>query len=143
MKDFFGYAQVLDTQLIDGEKAGALTKRKGAIATLGPGTLVTLESGDTLEADLVVCATGFKKSYAYLPDDAKAALDVQVCARRRGLPCRRGVVVWRRRSRFQDDSRASSRDSNHLSHPLADPTTLPSLPPCCTPPRTVPTRRAR
>jgi hypothetical protein len=43
-----------------------------------PGKGVKLMDGSTLECDVVVCGTGFSKSYDYLPKDTRDSLNVQV-----------------------------------------------------------------
>lgn len=75
--DFYGYGHLLDRTFMTEYNAGRLKRRRGEIQSLGPGHEVHLSTGETMEVDLVICATGFRKTYDYLPADAKAKLDVQ------------------------------------------------------------------
>ncbi len=70
------YSQVLDSSFKDKVAAGAIQAVRGEVASLAPDS-VALASGAALACDVLVCATGFAKSYAYLPPDAVAALEVQ------------------------------------------------------------------
>ncbi len=68
--------QVLDPTFKQHVAAGRIRAVRGEVARLAPGG-AELASGAALPCDALVCATGFRKSYAYLPADARAALDVQ------------------------------------------------------------------
>ncbi len=52
-------------------------KNSPQVAQLVPGG-ANLKDGSTLPCDLVVCATGFAKSYDYMPASARETLQVQV-----------------------------------------------------------------
>jgi len=73
VSDFYGFAHVLDTEWVSCRRSGKIVTLKDEIARLEPGKVV-LASGKELPAELVVCATGFKKTYDYLPKEAKADL---------------------------------------------------------------------
>jgi len=74
--DFFGYAMVLDTSFINKWRAGSLTGKRGEVARLSADG-VELKSGEKLQADVIICATGFRKTYKYLPKEAQSMLDIQ------------------------------------------------------------------
>lgn len=76
VKDFYGYAQVLDTSLKAAVASGAVAARKGEIARLTEKSVV-LTDGTELPCDLLVCATGFKKDYSYLPAATRDALGLE------------------------------------------------------------------
>ncbi len=67
---------MLDSTFKDRVAAGRIKALRGEIARLAPEG-VELASGAALPCDVLICATGFGKSYRYLPPDAVAALDVQ------------------------------------------------------------------
>jgi dimethylaniline monooxygenase (N-oxide forming) len=74
VSDFFGYAMVLAPDFLYKWRAGKLTGKKGEVAKLVADG-VELKSGEKLQADIIICATGFKKTYDYLEN--KAQLDIQ------------------------------------------------------------------
>jgi len=74
--DFYGYGHVLDTSFIGAWRAGKLKGQKGTVARMVKGGVVT-EAGESISADLIICATGFRKAYDYLPAKVQAALTVE------------------------------------------------------------------
>jgi dimethylaniline monooxygenase (N-oxide forming) len=74
--DFYGFAHVLDSSLKDAINGKKVDPVQGAIASLTP-TGAVLADGRTVAADVIVCGTGFRKSYDFLPPAQRAALDVQ------------------------------------------------------------------
>mmetsp|Transcript_28913 Transcript_28913/g.47988 ORF Transcript_28913/g.47988 Transcript_28913/m.47988 type:complete len:511 (-) Transcript_28913:748-2280(-) len=80
VRDFYGYAQVLERTFMDMVSSGQVGTEQGEVARLEAGSLVyTTPEGDerSLPCDVCVCATGFSKSYAYLPPADAAALGVE------------------------------------------------------------------
>jgi len=79
VKDFYGFAQVLTTDLKDRISSGLVTATRGEIVKLNSTDPCTAELSDgrTVPCDLVVCATGFKKDYSVFPEDVLAALNVE------------------------------------------------------------------
>jgi dimethylaniline monooxygenase (N-oxide forming) len=75
VRDFYGFAHVLDSGFKDAVAAGALDAVRGEVARLSPEGAV-LHDGRTIPADVIVCGTGFKKAYDYLPQPERAALRV-------------------------------------------------------------------
>ena len=85
VKDFYGGAQVLSPEFNALRAEGKVETRRGEVAHLVKGGLVLSDAGAGavsdargIAADLIVTATGFTKSYDYLPPEYRAALDVQV-----------------------------------------------------------------
>jgi len=74
--DFYGYANVLDTNFMTSWYTGKLKGVKSEVKKLSSKG-VELSNGQVIEADLIVCATGFKKTYDYLPANVRANLDIQ------------------------------------------------------------------
>mmetsp|Transcript_58479 Transcript_58479/g.163070 ORF Transcript_58479/g.163070 Transcript_58479/m.163070 type:complete len:503 (+) Transcript_58479:111-1619(+) len=74
--DFYGYAHVLDTTFLSKWRQAKLHGKKGAVQRLVKGGVET-ESGEVIDADVVVCATGWKKTYDYLPAGVQQALGVE------------------------------------------------------------------
>lgn len=74
--DFYGYGQVLDTTFLSKWRGAKLKGKLGEVKKLVAGGFET-QAGDKYEVDLIICATGFKKTYDYLPDPAKEKLQVQ------------------------------------------------------------------
>lgn len=56
-------------------RTGQVEVRRDAIASFPGGTTVALAGGDTLEADVVVFATGFRQSFPFLAADLRAAAE--------------------------------------------------------------------
>jgi len=103
VKDFYGYAHVLNYDFKKARSAGTITAERGVVVRLEQGGVVMKnppktrccwgdsqskdpetyakisESWDeyTIPCDLVVCATGFKKTYAYLPEKERAGLALE------------------------------------------------------------------
>jgi len=74
--DFYGYAQVLDTTFLSKWRSGTLKGKRGEVARLCAKGVETSD-GTIIEADLVICATGFGKTYDYLPPRAVQALGIE------------------------------------------------------------------
>jgi len=74
--DFYGYAHVLDTTFVSKWRQGKLQGKKGTVKRLVKGGAET-EEGEVIQADVVVCATGWKKTYDYLPRKVQDALQVE------------------------------------------------------------------
>lgn len=75
--DFYGYAHVTDLEYVRKRQAGELKAVRGEVARIQHGSSsreVVLTSGESIEADLIICATGFQKTYDYLPAATKAEL---------------------------------------------------------------------
>lgn len=71
--DFYGYANVLSSDLQDTIKAGGIQYKPGKVAKLEKDAVV-LEDGTRVPADLIVCGTGFQKSYEWLAPEVRAKL---------------------------------------------------------------------
>lgn len=71
--DFYAGAHVLSSEFKAARASGAVTAVRGAVACLTPRG-VALADGTELEADVVVCGTGFKREYAFLSLDVRRAL---------------------------------------------------------------------
>mmetsp|Transcript_23623 Transcript_23623/g.63763 ORF Transcript_23623/g.63763 Transcript_23623/m.63763 type:complete len:240 (+) Transcript_23623:828-1547(+) len=76
VKDFFGYAQVLDSSFKNKVSNGEVKAIQGEIKRLSKDGL-ELADGSKVPCDALICATGFSKSYNYLPAESVKALDVQ------------------------------------------------------------------
>mmetsp|Transcript_75894 Transcript_75894/g.175990 ORF Transcript_75894/g.175990 Transcript_75894/m.175990 type:complete len:521 (+) Transcript_75894:57-1619(+) len=76
VSDFFGYAMVLDTSFISKWRSGELSGKKCEVTRLVEDG-VELANGQKLEADVIICATGFRKTYDYLPEEVRKQLDIQ------------------------------------------------------------------
>lgn len=79
LKDFYGYAHVMGTDFISSLNAKEVRRVRGEIQAIESGK-ITLKPGSAvseLPCDMVICATGFKKSYDFFEQDVKRKLDVQ------------------------------------------------------------------
>jgi len=74
--DFYGYAHVLDTTFLNNWREAKLQGKKGEVKRLVKDGVET-ESGEVIEADVVICATGWKKTYDYLPTNVRESLNVE------------------------------------------------------------------
>jgi dimethylaniline monooxygenase (N-oxide forming) len=74
--DFYGYGHITDTTLLNKWRQGALRGKKGTVKSLVAGGVETVD-GETIKADLIICATGFKKTYDYLPSEVRLSLAVE------------------------------------------------------------------
>jgi len=74
--DFYGYGHVLNTTFISKWRKGELAGKLGEVRRLVKGGVET-ETGETIEADVVICATGFRKTYDYLPAQTKQSLSIE------------------------------------------------------------------
>ena len=80
VKDFYGYAHVLNSDFKNAVARGSVALAHGSIERLEAGAVVArLANGAqrTLPCDVLVCGTGFEKHYDYLPVAERAALNVQ------------------------------------------------------------------
>lgn len=99
VRDFYGYAHILSYAFKDAKASGKLAAQRGQVVRLvANGVVVTspctagcrggappqdpsackaLSEEYTVPCDLVLCGTGFKKTYAYLPETERAALGVE------------------------------------------------------------------
>jgi dimethylaniline monooxygenase (N-oxide forming) len=80
VKDFYGYAAVYSSDFKKAVASGRVALAHGAVERLEAGTVVArLADGSqkALPCDVLVCGTGYAKSYDYLPAAERAALDVQ------------------------------------------------------------------
>jgi len=73
VKDFYGHAHILNREFFRLRGAGSLISKQGEIAKLENGKVI-LKSGESIDADLVICATGFEKTYDYLPSEVQKQL---------------------------------------------------------------------
>ena len=76
VKDFYGYANVLDNSFKKARESDSLSIEKGTIAALGKDS-VTLTSGKIIPCDILVCSTGYEKSYTYFDKDVVDALKIE------------------------------------------------------------------
>jgi dimethylaniline monooxygenase (N-oxide forming) len=76
VEDFYGYAQVLDYSLRDKVKAGEVNWKVGAIDSLQSDGAV-LKDGEKVEADTIICGTGFQKDYSIFDDATQEKLNVE------------------------------------------------------------------
>ena len=74
--DFYGGAHVLSPEFKAARASGAVKALRGAVAGLTPRG-VALADGTELPADVVVCGTGFKRDYSFLPQDVRASLGLE------------------------------------------------------------------
>merc|ERR1712176_1159765 len=72
--DLFTGGQILSYEFRDMLRAGRVSKQKGAISSF-TSTELRLADGTDMEADIVVFASGFKKSYSYLDKISKEQLN--------------------------------------------------------------------
>ena len=75
--DFYGFAQVLNTDFQERVASGKISVVLGEAAALGSSGLALKQGGSEskpLPCDLVICGTGYEKSYDYLPPGDQAAL---------------------------------------------------------------------
>ncbi|MGK7295447.1 MAG: flavin-containing monooxygenase [Candidatus Wenzhouxiangella sp. M2_3B_020] len=63
------------TEMYDQVRAGRIDARRGEIDCFEAGTAIRLDTGATIQADLVVCATGFTQPLDFLDDELRR--DVQ------------------------------------------------------------------
>lgn len=76
VSDFYGYAHVLDTTFLNKWRDGSLSGKKGTVKRLTADGVETT-TGETIKADLIICATGFKKDYSYLPPAVASSLGAE------------------------------------------------------------------
>jgi dimethylaniline monooxygenase (N-oxide forming) len=69
--EFIGVAH----ETYDLVRAGRIEPKRGAIRRFTGPTTVELETGETLEADLVVFATGWRQQVAFLDDDSRQRIE--------------------------------------------------------------------
>lgn len=80
VKDFYSAAHVLDYQYSRARADGSVRAVHGEVARLTPGAVVVKSAAGadlSLPCDVLISATGFKKSYSYLPRDEVAAIGVE------------------------------------------------------------------
>lgn len=75
VKDFYGYAQVLNSDFNDKVKNKSVNAVQGEIASLTADS-VELTDGTKLPCDILVAGTGFRKSYAIFGQDVQQNLNV-------------------------------------------------------------------
>lgn len=74
IEDFVSCALSLETEgLYDAIRAGRLGARQGGVRALHPGW-VELDTGEWLEADVVVCGTGFRQGAPFLDEGVRATV---------------------------------------------------------------------
>jgi dimethylaniline monooxygenase (N-oxide forming) len=76
VKDFYGYGHVLDSSFKKARESDAVDTVKGSIVKLTKNTAI-LSCGKEIPCDLVVCATGYEKSYDYFDPEVLKALHVE------------------------------------------------------------------
>lgn len=76
VSDFYGHAQVLDYSFRDLVSKGQIDWVMASPESYTSNGL-KLATGETLEADLMVFATGFQKDYSYFPADLQSKLGVE------------------------------------------------------------------
>lgn len=74
--DFYGYGHVLDSSFKNARESNAVDTVKGSIVKLTKNTAI-LSCGKEIPCDLVVCATGYEKSYDYFDSEVLKALNVE------------------------------------------------------------------
>ena len=79
VSDFYNVALVLNSDLKEMRKAGKITVQLGEIEKYeSDGTTVMLKDGSSVDADLIICATGFRDDYSIFSDPAtRKSLDLQ------------------------------------------------------------------
>ncbi|KAG7337419.1 monooxygenase domain protein [Nitzschia inconspicua] len=78
VKDFYDVALLLNSDLTDLRKVGKVTVQMGEMESFdSTSNQLTLKDGNTLDADLIVCATGFAQDYSILDADTTTGLDLQ------------------------------------------------------------------
>jgi dimethylaniline monooxygenase (N-oxide forming) len=78
VKDFYDVALVLDSKLTQLRKSGKIHVQIGEMEAYdATEKRMTLKDGSLLEADFVVCATGFEQEYSIFDDATKSGLDLQ------------------------------------------------------------------
>ena len=75
VKDFYGFAQVLNSDFKDKIKDKSINAIQGEIASLTSDSVV-LKDGTKLPCDVLVAGTGFKKSYNFFPKDVQEKLNI-------------------------------------------------------------------
>ena len=76
VKDFYGFAQIHSPDYVKAFSGTKVKLVKGEITGFRPEG-VTISNGRGEEADVVVLATGFAKSYSFLPPAVQQKLDMQ------------------------------------------------------------------
>lgn len=80
VEDFYGYAHVLDYSFRDKVEAGDIDWKIGSIEKFvddGTGIELNGGGGDHLEADVVICGTGFAKDYSIFDSKTRERLNVE------------------------------------------------------------------
>jgi dimethylaniline monooxygenase (N-oxide forming) len=78
VKDFYDVALVLNSDLKNLRKSGKVDVKMGEVdAYASNEKKLNLKDGSSLDADLVVCATGFEQEYSILNEKTKTDLDLQ------------------------------------------------------------------
>ena len=74
--DFYGYGNVLDNSFKNSRNSETLDYIKDSIVEIGE-NCVTLGSGKILPCDLLVCGTGYEKSYDYFDKNIITKLNIE------------------------------------------------------------------
>ena len=77
VKDFYGYAQVLDYSFRDKVKSGEVDWRVGSIDSLESDGAVLSDGGEKVAADIIICGTGFQKDYSIFDRTTQQKLNVE------------------------------------------------------------------
>jgi len=76
VEDLYGYAQILSSEFKQMRKFDQIDTVHGRIHKLSSEG-IRLQSGETLPCDVLICATGFSKTYDYLPKEIQEGLDIE------------------------------------------------------------------
>jgi dimethylaniline monooxygenase (N-oxide forming) len=76
VEDFYGYAQVLDYSLRDKVKSGEVDWKVGAIDSFESDGVV-LADGEKVEANMIICGTGFQKDYSIFDNATREKLNIE------------------------------------------------------------------
>jgi dimethylaniline monooxygenase (N-oxide forming) len=76
VKDFYGYGHVLDNSFKEARNSNTVNIAKGAVKSLTKNSVI-LTCGKEIPCDLIVCGTGYKRSYEYLDSDILKALNIE------------------------------------------------------------------
>lgn len=72
-----GFAHVLNSDLQDLVESNDVNVKIGKIDHYAGGDSIKLDSGDIINADLIIYATGFKQDYSMFPENIVHDLDIQ------------------------------------------------------------------
>lgn len=76
VKDFYGNGHVLDKSFKEARDSKTVNLAKGAVKCLTKNSVI-LTCGKEIPCDLIVCGTGYKKSYEYFDNNVLKALNIE------------------------------------------------------------------